>query len=758
MFGRIVFLAAFAAVFAAGAADMITAREATEIAEGVVAAVPSDDAGQTLPKYLGAFAFEDTYAEDAAWYYDQLDSFGGACSARRIGSTLERNYDWFYDESATFVVSVSASDSRFASIGVASVGTRITADDLKARTWSRYWRCLPGTTLDGVNSCGVAAEINVVITNGSPWETRGGRDINAVGAVRWVLDHAASARDAAAELAARVYIPESMKRRGYSAHFAVCDASESWVVEDGIAERRPSGVPAVMTNFRVLDPTEPYGTGYERYATLTNEANSITSAWFRAAYRRPFSRPTEFAAPGVGAWTETDSLLAWAEANVPAGAPETLERGRGSWQTVHCSVYDMERRTLRIAVQETDDWYSFSLPTAAVTPVPRSMAGRVGYMRPRTSGGKTRLEDENGAVVIGKGAVGTVDPDYIRSLEGGDTNVYIRSSSVAIGHNATARDANGRQAQSIAIGWNSKASAVNAIAIGSGAVHWYEDDTTGPAAVASSDQAVAVGYDAKARASGAVQLGRGVNESPNSLKFQNVYVVKDGKVQGGGTNTNDVRAISREETKDALDPSVVSELGEEIVVKSHAMTTYSPTNGTPEEVGVIPSGTRNYEIYLPNTPEMRAGLPFSFDTDIEGEVAKLGPWWTNRIVRLPAKITMKEPLPKTLILEVDEYATGWDWTPVVVRAFETNGAVRIEGTNLHFAAAARIGGAEIAVRNPLYGVVNVATNGVSGVAGALVGKGGDEIASFVVEQASALRVEGLVSDGSGHDIEVLQER
>ena len=364
-------IAVFAAVFAAGAADLITAREATNIAESVVAQATNgirsvDGSARVLPKYLHVLDFCDGYTNDAAWYYDRADGIG-RCSARRIGNLLERNYDWFYDESATFVISMGATDGRFASIGVASVGTNLTEQFVASGKWSRFYKCLPGATLDGVNERGIAVEVNVVVTNGSRWETdRDGRDINAIGAVRWALDHSTSARMAASNLADRVYIPQAMKRMGYSAHFAVCDKDETWVVEDGVAELRPSEVPAVLTNFRVLDPAEPYGTGYERYEILTNEANSITSAWFRAAYRRPFARPTEFAAPGVGAWIETDRLLAWADANVPQGAPESLERGGGSWQTVHSSVYDLERKSLRIAVQETDDWYVFAVPSAAL--------------------------------------------------------------------------------------------------------------------------------------------------------------------------------------------------------------------------------------------------------------------------------------------------------------------------------------------------------------------------------------------------------
>ena len=357
------------AAASAFAARTVTPREATNIAETVVSAATNafrgaEGAARPLPKYLHHLTMDDTYPADAAWYYEQADSaVAGGCSARRRGALVERNYDWAYDESAVFVLSVGPGEGRFASVGVASAGTHLTEEFVTSGKWSRYYKVLPGRTLDGINENGVVCEINVVPTNGSPWETRtDGRDLNAIGAVRWVLDHATDAGMAAQELAKRVYIPEAMKRMGYSAHFTVCDADETWIVEDGDAVKCPGGVPPVVTNFRVMNPAEPYGTGYERYSMLTNAAVSITSAWFRAAYRRPFSRPTEFAAPGVGTHDETDKLLAWAEANVPKGAPESLTRNGRSWQTVHTSVYDIGAKTLKVAVQETDDWYVFAVP------------------------------------------------------------------------------------------------------------------------------------------------------------------------------------------------------------------------------------------------------------------------------------------------------------------------------------------------------------------------------------------------------------
>ena len=83
-----------------------------------------------LPKYLRYLEFNDSYSTDAEWYYEQAET-SGYCSARRRGSILERNYDWYFDESCEFVVSMTRGKNddgttRYASIGVASCGKKIT--------------------------------------------------------------------------------------------------------------------------------------------------------------------------------------------------------------------------------------------------------------------------------------------------------------------------------------------------------------------------------------------------------------------------------------------------------------------------------------------------------------------------------------------------------------------------------------------------------------------------------------------------------
>ena len=849
---RIAFIGIAMAVLSAGAADMITAREATNIAESV-ALSSGVGAARMLPKYLHYAEFDDSYAADAEAWYARCDASGrgetprlhGGCSVLRRGNIVGRNFDWPLDKAAEFVVRVSPLGARHGSVGIATLGTNLTERMVTSGRHTDLYRVLPGKTVDGINDAGLVAEVNVIPYDHASSPTQGvTRTLHAFGVVRYALDNFGSAREAAEYVAAHYYIPDGSE---YAYHWSFSDAEGSWIVEDGkSALATPfETMNMSMTNFRIwwisrfLDPEtgridraalaaeDPYGAGVERFEAMYG-TEDVAAALEAVCYTKTYlaetepRRISEFAAEGVARVDESAALSNVAAQAIAAWPGREAARKQGIWwQTVHSSVYDIEKRTLSVAVQEdfskryvfhadetnerfrrvrakvlaevarasgveariieeinafkafdirvmdglpengevgvvylvksedyeetkTRDEYLWSqeswrligstrfdsdiiAKTLTTEPIPPDLTNRVSYTNSKTYEGETRDEDENGAVVIGKGAVGTVDPEYIRSLTNGTGKVALRSMSVAIGQNAKARSADGKAAQAIAIGPNSKAEGSNAIAIGAGAVHWFEDDETGPAAIAKGSEAIALGYNAKAKASSAVQIGHGKNEEANSLKFQDTFVVKDGKVQAG-VDTNQVEDISR----GMLEPQVFVGLDEEITVRSHAITTYSPT-GYVDEVAVTPTGSRNYELYFPNTAENRGRLPYLFDTEIEGDVTKLGPWWTNRVLRLPVKAAVKEPLPKTLILEVEEYADGWGWTPVVVRAFETNGAVRVEGTNLHFTAAASIGGVRHEVKNPLWGVVNVNTNGVSGATGELVGADGGVIAGFTVE-------------------------
>lgn len=137
-------------------------------------------------------------------------------------------------------------------------------------------------------------------------------------------------------------------------------------------------------------------------------------------------------------------------------------------------------------------------------------------------------EEDNGAVEIGVGAKATVTQDALSAAPSG---TVARSVSVAIGTAADATVSPGStKNQAIAIGWHAQAKGSNAIAIGSGAQHSFEDPLSGAAAYANSGESVAIGYSAKATAPQAVQLGAGNNSTPTSLQFRQWQVV-DGSGQ-----------------------------------------------------------------------------------------------------------------------------------------------------------------------------------------------------------------------------------
>lgn len=121
-----------------------------------------------------------------------------------------------------------------------------------------------------------------------------------------------------------------------------------------------------------------------------------------------------------------------------------------------------------------------------------------------------------------------------------------RAVSIAIGAGADATDpGHPEKSQAIALGNQSRAAGVNSIAIGSGVRHDDEDDMSGGNAYASAPQAVAIGYAAKAVEDRAWQLGFGTNSTPGSLKFGDVFIVRDGRIAVDGLDTNAVAAMIR---------------------------------------------------------------------------------------------------------------------------------------------------------------------------------------------------------------------
>ena len=335
-----------------------------------------DGSAKMLPKYLWQKDFDDSYPEAAEMYYKWRSGIPSAsCSAVRSGNFLYRNFDFPLDDRAEFIVKMSAGTQlpttnnqlpthRFASVGVAQVDTNLTEAIVTSGKPSIWYKALPGATVDGINENGVVAEINVV--DGDPqtsgWHTTG--DLHPLGAIRWILDHATNAQHAATYIAENIRFPQGWSQ---NFHYMIADAEKTYIVENGTAtdgdEYHEPDEPVTMTNFQ-LSKFPWDGMGMERFGLLLGGAN-ITNAWYTRAYHRETNPPWVSDLAEVLAYTN-EIFDAW------ANHPKEYFRGKTNggqpwWQTVHTSIYDITNRVLRVAVQETDDWYTFAVPSSGGT-------------------------------------------------------------------------------------------------------------------------------------------------------------------------------------------------------------------------------------------------------------------------------------------------------------------------------------------------------------------------------------------------------
>ena len=330
-----------------------------------------DGSAKMLQKYLHAIDFDDSYPEAAEMYYKWRSGIPSAsCSAVRSGNFLYRNFDFPFDDRAEFIVKMSAGTQlpttnnqlpthRFASIGVAQVDTNLTEAIVTSGKPSIWYKALPGATVDGINERGVVAEINVV--DGDPqtsgWHTNATIEaIHPLGAIRWILDHATNAQHAATYIAANIRFPVGWTQ---NFHYMIADAEKTYIVENGTVtdgdEYHEPDEPVTMTNFQ-LSKFPWDGMGMERFGLLLGGAN-ITNAWYTRAYLRSTNWVSEF--------KDADEMEAAKSAWETY--PRERLRGHGLWQTVHTSVYDISNKTMRIAVQENDDWYTFAVPSSGGT-------------------------------------------------------------------------------------------------------------------------------------------------------------------------------------------------------------------------------------------------------------------------------------------------------------------------------------------------------------------------------------------------------
>jgi len=237
-----------------------------------------------LDNYLYSIEYSDYDLEKIVKFANHLFyrkiklSSAAACSVVRSDSLLGRNFDWKYDEMPEFVIFTEAAEGRYASLGIASPIGTLKQKQVNGLIGRLVLSKLPAFTVDGVNEKGVACCVNVVPQGdcGYTVGTNPGKPkLFAAILVRYILDKAASAREAVSLLDDRDIYTTVTYGLNEDYSFMIADSVSTYVVE--FVDNRPIVLKdhKIMTNFFLSKGMTPHAIGLERY-------NIIEKAYDRA--------------------------------------------------------------------------------------------------------------------------------------------------------------------------------------------------------------------------------------------------------------------------------------------------------------------------------------------------------------------------------------------------------------------------------------------------------------------------------------------
>lgn len=350
--------------------------------------------------------FEDEFAED-----------GFECTSIANGTIVGRNYDWKYSECPTFVIKVKGDNGRYASLGVVGAVDGLTNESVKQREYNAdAYKILPFRTVDGVNEHGLYINVNVApsderhSTTGTIPAIEERKRLCTSMLVRFVLDNFKEPLDAIHYIRdyVSVYTNKGLSDIGYEAHFMLSKGGITYVMEF-VDNKVVYKMHNVMTNFHIngtlfnedgkvycpSNMTEskdavksnhisPHGAGLERYNIAVDGASDAdtvekmrelmkglfyTNAYKGAGWHSEFVGRIE----GDDFDYRTDTPASTYESRKIEQYDKTIielaeylyeNRSRETgltWQTIHSSIYDLDRLELSVCVQEDEDEHKFSL-------------------------------------------------------------------------------------------------------------------------------------------------------------------------------------------------------------------------------------------------------------------------------------------------------------------------------------------------------------------------------------------------------------
>ena len=336
----------------------------------------------SVPEKLGDFLYYVEYNDfvpEIAGDMAPIKLHGG-CSSVRNGNFFGRNLDMNYCACPEFVVRMTASEDRFASIGLSAnpyIGTNVweMTDEELLR--------IPTITNDGINENGVLASVHVVLADGiddMSGTNDGGRVIDGRYVVRYVLDHAESAENAVS-LLEQANIVGGFGQ--YGLHWMIADEKDTYIVEViGGKLAVSKNVFSYMTNFYlhygpVQESQTVGGTDFENLPLLNERAIGVERwDYLRLHYAESstfegmaklmesvkgttvYSQSedelwlTEHSGEGLTIHSSREDFLRAAAEQEEMYRHRDRTDPQGDWVSWHTSVYDIAQKKLTVWSQE----------------------------------------------------------------------------------------------------------------------------------------------------------------------------------------------------------------------------------------------------------------------------------------------------------------------------------------------------------------------------------------------------------------------
>lgn len=377
-------------------------QRAVQLALVQVAKRPYDSLS-FIKDYLFEISYSNIDYDFAKSYMKQNQpTINGACSSIRNGNWYGRNFDWKFDENVEFLVRTPRSNGRYGSIGFASAINGLTNEFVKSGSESDLYNIVPFMMADGINECGVVANVNVVpadkgVTTGTVPAISTEIEMCSVMLVRYVLDHFASANEAVEYIKnyVSVYVPNSLLQMGYEPHFMIADDTDTYLVEffgnETVVQRMNA---PYMTNFylsdvnlnadgKVYTPADvghsasennvsERGGGLERYNLIVEKytecesKNGMRDLLNALKYTKSYNRATEpfWFTEFVGIDGLTVDNVAEDFTDVVNRAIKLFDnriRNGKTWFTGHSAIYDIEHRNVSVIVQEDGEVLQYEL-------------------------------------------------------------------------------------------------------------------------------------------------------------------------------------------------------------------------------------------------------------------------------------------------------------------------------------------------------------------------------------------------------------